>query len=385
MDKKILAFMISALVIPTVLAQAAEMNMQMHDQGMNINASMNMNLANVSNQSGNWNGSNVKAIGKKIMNISFNLRHRAVNKSERVCAVEVSNLARATSLARPMEAMKIGKKLDNARADVMLVGMNATIDKAEEYGANVSQLVELRDSFVNALNDLKNSETRQEYKQNAKLVMQIVKEFRQTAHQIPELENHASEVKEYVKNEMDNAREKVRAIKEENWEKAKEIGLAVFDLHVCLAEEKINRFYNIGFNTSLAEEKLDEVKNLRDALVSAYDSKNMTEAAKVKVEIARKWGEFHRSFLKVEKKVIEYRYIQAKERVQQAINRLEDKGVNTTKLRQRLNELDERITKLNSTDTSIGEFNKRYEELNKDIANKVREKLNEKFDEEVMA
>ncbi len=292
---------------------------------------------------------------------------------ENVCASYIVNVTRAKVLAREQFREKVGKDLDMVRANIILAGMNVVIEKGEEYGANVSVLVELKNEFVEVMNSI-NMSAGPEYRENAKLLMQIAQQFRMEAHKIPELVEHSQEVKDAVKEAMKQEKLKHQVKIKEGLELAKEVGLAVFDLHICLAQEKINRFYNLGFNVTEAQEILNQIKDMRDDLEAAYDSGNRTEVAMVKSEIARMWGEFHRAFVQLNSKVMKYQFEKAKEKLTQAMNKLQQMGVDTSKMQEKLEKL-ERLSKQLGNESSLEEFNEKFNELNQEIKGKAKMKM----------
>ncbi len=301
------------------------------------------------------------------------VRPPKVKLPENVCASYIVNVTRARVLAREQFREKVGKELDMIRANTILAGMNIVIEKGEEYGANVSVLIELKNEFVEIMNSL-NVSAGPEYRENAKLLIQIARQFRMEAHKIPELAEHSQEIKEAVKEAMKQEKMKHQEEIREGLELAKEVGLAVFDLHICLAQEKLNRFYNLGFNVTEAQEILDDIKDMRDDLEAAYDSGNRTEVAMVKVEIARMWGEFHRAFVRLNSKVMKYQFERAKEKLTQAMNKLQQMGVDTSKMQEKLEKL-ERMTKHLENESSLEEFNEKFNELNQEIKGKAKVKI----------
>ncbi len=305
--------------------------------------------------------------------IETEVKPPAVKLPENVCASYIVNVTRAKVLAQEQFREKVGKGLDYVRAQIILTGMNVVIEKGEEYGANVSVLVELKDEFVEIMNSL-NVSAGPEYKENAKLLIQIAKQFRMEAHKIPELVEHSQEIKEAVKEAMKQERIKHQVQIKEGLELAKEVGLAVFDLHICLAQEKLNRFYNLGFNVTEAQKILDEIKDMRDDLEAAYNSGNRTEVAMVKAEIARMWGEFHRAFVRLNGKVMKYQFEKAKEKLTQAMNKLQQMGVDTSKMQEKLEEL-ENMSKQLGSGSNLEQFNKEFNELNQEIKGKAKIKM----------
>ncbi len=342
----------------------------------NMSGHMGMNVSgNASGSIGNMSGNaSINASMNTSSNTNMTVRPPKIKRPTMVCAQYIRNVTRARMLSRREFRMRIGKDLDKIRAEIILAGMNATINKTIEYGANATKLNDLKNEFVSVLDEM-NASTGKEYIQNARLLMQITVQFRKEAHSIPELEKNASDVMSAVTSAMKAEREKMKGEFDKEMGMAKEIGLAVFDLHICLAQEKLNRFYNMGFNVTSAQQILDEIKDMRSQLESAYDSGNKTEVVRIKVEIAHKWGEFHRAFIKVNAKIIRYQYMRAKRKLIKAIEILKRHGRDVSPINRKIQALDEMKDRL-SNQTDMEEFARNFTNLNNEIKTKMEMSIN---------
>ncbi len=282
-------------------------------------------------------------------------------------------LRNATMQIRAEEKNKVtvGKNMDEIRANVILAGMNATINMGYKYNANVSTLVNLKDKFIEYISQLKNVNSSNEHRKIAREMERLILQFRKEAHNIPELEQHAEDVRAAVANTMKQEKEKYNEKMREEYNKAKIIGLAVFDLHVCKAQEKIDRMAELGVNITNAQEKLNEISAMRDELEAAYDSGNRTEVAKIKVEIAHKWREFYQSFMRANAEMVRKRFEIAKEKMVKAIQRMKSMKRDTSQIENQLNELDRRANKIKNPE-EIKQFISDYNRLNKRIIASVR-------------
>ena len=114
--------------------------------------------------------------------------------------------------------------------------------------------------------------------------------------------------------------------------KAKEVALKVFDLHVCLAEEKINKVFNFGFNTTRLDQLLQDMNDLRPALEQAVESEDKAQIKEVQNQIRAIWKKLRKAHLVKEARKFTHRITQLQERTQRTIDRLKENGINTTSL-----------------------------------------------------
>ncbi len=286
------------------------------------------------------------------------------------CAEYVRNVTELKKLSAERHRYNIGKRLDVLRARVILAGMNATINKAQEYNANTSGLISIRDRFMQEINEL-NKSTDTGYRARVHDIVMLVVRFRKEAHKIPELDQHTDEVKTAVIQAMDKERNKIKQVMMEEIRFAEKVGLAVFDLHVCMAEQKLRHMAEMGINTTEAEIALSNIKTMRQELINAYESGNRTKVAIVKSKIAKKWRDVYKAFVEMNGGLLARKYVRARSIILPVIQKLKQRGVDVSDIENKMRKLDEEAKMVKTLDDQK-RFMKGFNELNKELAKKIR-------------
>lgn len=155
-----------------------------------------------------------------------------------------------------------------------LIGMDAVIEFAGELGNDTTGLEELRDEFKTVIENIEgvlSSEEKDPLGRHVAEARKIANEFRKTSNEL--LEDKVGEARERVRKAIAEDKDGVLA-EEADKIRAEEgtHGLRSFDAHVENAQRKIDRLVKVGFNVREAQEKLEEIKDNRPALVEATDA-----------------------------------------------------------------------------------------------------------------
>jgi ElaB/YqjD/DUF883 family membrane-anchored ribosome-binding protein len=155
-----------------------------------------------------------------------------------------------------------------------LIGMDAVIEFAGELGKNTTELEELRNEFNTVIENIEgvlSSDEKDPLGRHVAAARRIANEFRKKSKEL--LGDEVDEARERVRKAIAEDREGILA-READKIRAEEYshGLNSFDAHVRNAQKKINRLIKAGLNVSEAEEKLEEIRDKRPALVEAIEA-----------------------------------------------------------------------------------------------------------------
>ena len=218
------------------------------------------------------------------------------------------NDSNATSCGRIAVAERLRSRhmFDMGTSIAKLAEMQAVIDVGVENGVDVSELeaiiAEVKEKF-DAL-DINDEEA---YGNLISEIKELISDFREAAHEIVELKEFSAQINEQVRESRQQTEGEVNALREQAKVKASTTALAVFDLHVCNTERKIQALQERDMNgtlTSGANEKFGEVKVLREKLNEALRSGDKEEVKLVDKEIKDTWANFRQAFLGAQKNIV---------------------------------------------------------------------------------
>lgn len=232
---------------------------------------------------------------------------------------------------------------DQAGVQEKIIAMKAVINKAKEFNADTAELEDLQSDLEDAKEELDGLAGKPDYDAKIAEIKNIISQFREKAHAISELEGSEAEVQDEIENELDEAEEELNAEQNAAREKAKEVLLGVFDLHVCIAKERMEKLSNAGIDVTGMDAKIQELEALRDDYETALEAWDMDEIRRVSAEIREIWKEIMRLNWRAQAAKIAKNAETAKIRLQETITMLQEKGIDTTEIEAALQRMDEKV------------------------------------------
>jgi hypothetical protein len=189
------------------------------------------------------------------------------------------------------ETVEDQNELVAGEAEAVVDEADAVIEEVEAVGGDASALEGIHDEMHEVIDRIRNAATREERAAAVADLRALVREFRDEAHTHKKLESRSAEVRAKAREAREKALDKVKERRKAIIAHHGVVALRVFDLHVCLAESKINRLENAGVDVTEARATLEQLKGLRDDLEAAISGGNRTELKRVHREIVSLWKE----------------------------------------------------------------------------------------------
>jgi len=245
---------------------------------------------------------------------------------------------------REQHKIEVGRKHDHIHLLVVMAGMDEVISYAEGLELDTTELQTILDDIGSLEAELEGLvEDKDAYKAKIKGIKDKIKEFRTTAHAIDELHANQEELKEKVKAARKAKFDELVDLRREANDARKEIALKVFDLHVCLAEQKINKLFNKGYNTETLDTELAELKEMRDDYETALDEGDVALIKQIKKESMDVWKRLRAVHLLKERIRIHREHQIVRKKTNLLLEKMEAEGVDTTAMRQNLKRLDAQV------------------------------------------
>jgi len=221
------------------------------------------------------------------------------------------------------EILRARHLFDMGTSVLKLAEMQAVINVGLENDVSVSQLeaimAEAKEKF-----DAIDVTDRESYRQSISEIRELISEFRETAHEIEGLDAFSEQIMEALHEARLEVEDEVKAWREQARVEASEVALAVFDLHVCIAEKRVEALERRDLNgtfTGEVNEKFDALKDLRTSLEAALLSGDREEVKLVDREIKDAWRDFRHIFLDALRDIVN----DFKEKVKVRLGKIKDR------------------------------------------------------------
>ncbi len=247
------------------------------------------------------------------------------------------------ALAVLAERGKAKALFDKAAVQEKIIAMKAVIKKAKDFNADTTELEALQADLEDAGDGLANLAGKPGYNAKVQEIKAIISQFREKAHAKAELEGNEAEVQEEIEDALDEAETDLNAEKDSAKAKAKEVLLGVFDLHVCIAKERMEKLSNAGIDVTGMDAKIQEMEALRDDYAAALEAWDREEIRRVSAEIRELWKEIMRNNWKAQAAKIVKNAENAKTKLQETIAKLQEEGVDTTQIEAALQRMNEKV------------------------------------------
>lgn len=243
----------------------------------------------------------------------------------------------ASDCVKPSESDILAPRwsFDSARMMVVEARMDAVIEVAESNDANTDELTALKDSAVEEFDSI-NFLEKSEYISSIQTIRDLMKEFRETARALPELNGKDSEVQAAISSNMEEIELDVEIAKELAKMQAKETALAVFDLHTCIAEARIETFSDANNYQDMLDQ-LSLIEGMRTDLEEALASGDRLEVMGVNSVIKDMWKDLRTLYKEARQARSNSFQNRINENAQNAINALQNAGIDTTEIETALN------------------------------------------------
>lgn len=173
---------------------------------------------------------------------------------------------------------------------VQQIGMETIIDYVNEIsnGTGTSELSSLLDDFNSKKSEISGLTTHVALNNELRSLKQITAQFRQeTRNQLVNNHGKVGDLAVQIKLALDEASDEISSLKDTYWEIRKKNELAIFDLRVDRAQTILDKLDENGYDITEAQEKLDEIKAMRDDFENALNSQDNMEVLSVQAEILR--------------------------------------------------------------------------------------------------
>ncbi len=200
----------------------------------------------------------------------------------------------------PQGRLEIRHMYDMGKEMNISAKMEGVIETAKKYGADTSELEAIKSEIMDKFRNI-NTENIPQYNRVIKEIGKQIRAFRQKAHNITELQGKGDEVRENIKKHAEKVSKEVKEKIKEAKSTATEVALRVFDLHICIAENHINRLVQQGLNTSSLSAKLGEMKAERSNLESALNSSDRERIKAEYEKIKGLWKELRKVYVQVQR------------------------------------------------------------------------------------
>jgi tetratricopeptide (TPR) repeat protein len=168
------------------------------------------------------------------------------------------------------------------------VSMVAVIDYIDEIsnGTGTSELSSLLEDFREKEGMIESFTTHIGLNNGIRELKQITVQFRkETKIQLTANNGKALELLNRIKTALDENSDEIDTLKDEYWQTRKELTLEIFDIRVERAQTILDKLHENEYDVSEAQAKLDEIKDMRDELEIALESRDNAEILSVNVEI----------------------------------------------------------------------------------------------------
>ena len=171
---------------------------------------------------------------------------------------------------------------------IVEISMGATIEYINEIseGSGTSGLSMILDDFRNQNEKTETLTTHVALNNANRQLREIIQDFRlETGKQMKEYGGKGLQLISRVRGAIDENEDDLNSMKETYWEIREKNSLEIFDIWVNRAQCVLDLLNNRGYDTFEAQDKLDELSDMRGDLKNAFDDRDNSEIHQLHLEI----------------------------------------------------------------------------------------------------
>jgi hypothetical protein len=229
------------------------------------------------------------------------------------------------------------------KSKIQEIGMKSSISYINQISndTGVSELSSILDEFTDQTDLISTLTTHIALNNAIRQLIKITTDFRQELRDlIKEYSGKGFELLQRIKTALDENESVIIYLENSYWQIKETNALEIFDTRIDTAQHILNLLYNRSYNTTQAQDKLDEIKDKRNELENAYDQKDTILIRTVNAEIFQLSKELREIVRDLQITVPRDRRVQfwirvgerAVDRTGIIITELERLGINTTEL-----------------------------------------------------
>ncbi len=247
------------------------------------------------------------------------------------------------SVSALAESGRARAMFDNVAVQEKIIAMKAVIKKAKEFNADANELEGLQSDLEGANDELDDLAGEPGYNAKVQEIKNIIRQFKERSHAMAELEGNEAEVLDEIENDLNNAEPDINADRNRARVQARETLLGVFDLHVCLAKEKMDRLSARNIDVNAMIENIQAMEALREEYQLALEVWDRNAMKGVNARIRTRWKQIRRNNWRAQAAKVVNSAETARTRLQATITTLQENGADTAQIEAALQRMDEKV------------------------------------------